>query len=153
VFKNASSLQFLSSIKRFIASWLQFFLSIKCFIAVTFCGETSFSASSPLLFKVTLPTSADKALTSRNVHTTTIMSPKNEYAGRDSFASFLGRFFASRGVTDTVFTEVTFWHSAEYGILHGSEFNSAEVRIIPRNTVLSNSAEFRVLFFIRNFVP
>jgi hypothetical protein len=33
---NASSLQFLSSVKRFIASSLQFFLSIKRFIAVTF---------------------------------------------------------------------------------------------------------------------
>jgi hypothetical protein len=33
---NASSLQFLSSVKRFIASSLQFFLSVKRFIAVTF---------------------------------------------------------------------------------------------------------------------
>ncbi len=27
-----------------------------------------------------------------------------------------------------VFTEVTFWHSAEYGILHGSDLNYAEFR-------------------------
>jgi hypothetical protein len=27
-----------------------------------------------------------------------------------------------------VFTEVTFWNSAEYGILWGSVFNSAEFR-------------------------
>jgi hypothetical protein len=68
---NASSLQFLSSVKRFIASSLQFFLSVKHFIAVTFYRNTSFNASSPLLFKrnsslnasspllfkVTLPTS------------------------------------------------------------------------------------------------
>jgi hypothetical protein len=33
---NASSLQFLSSIKHFIASSLQFFLSFKRFIAVIF---------------------------------------------------------------------------------------------------------------------
>jgi hypothetical protein len=33
---NASSLQFLSSVKRFIASSLRFFLSVKRFIAVIF---------------------------------------------------------------------------------------------------------------------
>jgi hypothetical protein len=33
---NASLFQFLSSVKRFIASSLKFFLSVKCFIAVTF---------------------------------------------------------------------------------------------------------------------
>jgi hypothetical protein len=33
---EASSLQFLSSVKRFITSSLQFFLSVKRFIAVTF---------------------------------------------------------------------------------------------------------------------
>jgi hypothetical protein len=68
---NTSSLQFLSSVKHFIASSLQFFLSVKCFIAVTFYRKTSFNtslplpfkrnssfnASMPLLFKVTLPTS------------------------------------------------------------------------------------------------
>jgi hypothetical protein len=48
---NASSLQFLSSVKRFIALSLKFFLSVKRFIAVTFYGTTSFNASSPLLFK------------------------------------------------------------------------------------------------------
>ncbi len=69
---NASSLQFLSSVKRLIASSLRFFLSVKHFIAVIFYGKTSFNASSPLLFrrnsmfnasspllfKVNLPTSA-----------------------------------------------------------------------------------------------
>jgi hypothetical protein len=69
---NASTLQFLSSVKRFIASSLRFFLSVKCFIAVIFYEKpwfnasspllfkrnSSFNASSPLLFKVTLPTSA-----------------------------------------------------------------------------------------------
>ncbi len=63
---NASSLQFLSSVKRFTTSSLQFFLSVKRFFAVTFCGKTLFNASSPLLFKgnssplffkITLPTS------------------------------------------------------------------------------------------------
>jgi hypothetical protein len=48
---NASSLQFLSSVKRFIASSLRFFLSIKRFIAVIFYGKPSFNASSPVLFK------------------------------------------------------------------------------------------------------
>jgi hypothetical protein len=48
---NASSLQFLSSIKLFIASSLQFFLSVKRFIAITFYRKTSFNASSLLLFK------------------------------------------------------------------------------------------------------
>jgi hypothetical protein len=48
---NASSLQFLSSVKHFIASSLQFFLSAKCFIAVTFYRKTLFNTSSPLLFK------------------------------------------------------------------------------------------------------
>ncbi len=69
---NASLLQFLSIVKRFIASLLRFFISVKRFIAVTFYAKTSFNASSPLLFKrnsslnasspllfkVTLPTSA-----------------------------------------------------------------------------------------------
>jgi hypothetical protein len=68
---NASTLQFLSSVKRFIASSLRFFLSVKRFIAVIFYEKpwfnassplllkrnSSFNASSPLLFKVTLPTS------------------------------------------------------------------------------------------------
>jgi hypothetical protein len=67
---NASSLQFLSSAKRFIASSLQFFLSVKRLIGVSYCGKTLFNASSPfllkrnsslasspLLFKETLPTS------------------------------------------------------------------------------------------------
>ncbi len=61
---NASSLQFLSSVKRFVASSLCFFLSVKRFIAVVFYGKPSFSsfnASSPLLFKLTLPTSAKKS--------------------------------------------------------------------------------------------
>jgi hypothetical protein len=44
---NASSLQFLSSIKSFIASSLQFFLSHKHLIAVTFDRKTSLNASSP----------------------------------------------------------------------------------------------------------
>ncbi len=48
---NASSLQFFSSVKRFIASLLQFFLRVKRFIAVTFMENTSFNSSSPLLFK------------------------------------------------------------------------------------------------------
>jgi hypothetical protein len=48
---NASLLQFLSSVKRFIASLLRFFLSVKRFIAVIFYGKPSFNASSPLLFK------------------------------------------------------------------------------------------------------
>jgi hypothetical protein len=69
---NASLLQFLNSVKRFIASLLRFFLSVKRFVAVIFYGKPSFNASSPLLFKrnslfnassplllkVTLPTSA-----------------------------------------------------------------------------------------------
>jgi hypothetical protein len=42
-----------------------------------------------------------------------------------------------------VFTEVTFWHSAEYGIIDRSDFNSAEFRIILRNSDQLNSAEFR----------
>ncbi len=68
---NASSLQFLSSVKRFIASSLRFFMSVKRFIAVILYGKpsfnassplvfkrnSSFNASSPLLFKLTLPTS------------------------------------------------------------------------------------------------
>jgi hypothetical protein len=68
---NASSLQFLSSVKLVIASSLQFFLSVKRFIAVTFYKKhivsasspllfkrnSSFNTSSPLLFKVTLPSS------------------------------------------------------------------------------------------------
>jgi hypothetical protein len=36
---NASSLQFLSIVKRFIASSLRFLLSVKCFIAVIFTGK------------------------------------------------------------------------------------------------------------------
>ncbi len=70
---NASFLQFLSSVKRFIASSLRFFLSVKRFIAVIFYGKpsfnassplllkrsSSFNASSPLLFKLTLPTSGN----------------------------------------------------------------------------------------------
>jgi hypothetical protein len=74
---NASSLKFLIIIKRFIASSLRFFLIVKRFIAVNFYGKTSFNASSPLLFKkihcltlasspllfkVTLPTSASHSL-------------------------------------------------------------------------------------------
>jgi hypothetical protein len=69
---NASSLQSLNSVKRFIASSLRFFLSVKRFIAVIFYGKPSLNASSPLLFKrnssfnasplllfkLTLPTSA-----------------------------------------------------------------------------------------------
>jgi hypothetical protein len=52
--------------------------------------------------------------------------------------SFETNLFVSR-----VSTEVTFWNSAEYGILCGSDFNSAEFRgsiecLIPRN-----SAKFR----------
>ncbi len=46
---NALSLQFLSSVKRFIVT--NFFLSVKRFIAVTFYGKTSFNASSALLLK------------------------------------------------------------------------------------------------------
>jgi hypothetical protein len=48
---NASLLQFLSIVKRFITSSLQFLLSIKHFIAVNFYRERSFNASSPLLLK------------------------------------------------------------------------------------------------------
>jgi hypothetical protein len=48
---NASLLQFLSIVKRFIASSLQFLLSVKRFIAVHFYRKRSFNASSPLLFK------------------------------------------------------------------------------------------------------
>jgi hypothetical protein len=48
---NTSSLQFLSSVKRFIASSIQFFLNVKRFIAVTCYGKPSFNASSPLLLK------------------------------------------------------------------------------------------------------
>jgi hypothetical protein len=48
---NVSSLQFLSSVKHFIASSLQFFLSVKCFINVTFYRKLLFNTSSPLLFK------------------------------------------------------------------------------------------------------
>jgi hypothetical protein len=69
---NASLLQFLSIVKRFIASSLRFLLSVKCFIAVNFYRKRLFNASSPLLFKrnsslnasslllfkLTLPTSA-----------------------------------------------------------------------------------------------
>jgi hypothetical protein len=36
---NASSLHFLSSVKRFIASSLKFILGVKRFIAVTFYGK------------------------------------------------------------------------------------------------------------------
>jgi hypothetical protein len=75
---NASSLQFLSSIKHFISSSLQFFLSVKHYITITFIEKhcstlhrcyflkeipllfkrnSSLNASVPLLFKVTLPTS------------------------------------------------------------------------------------------------
>jgi hypothetical protein len=42
---NASSLQFLSIIKRFLASSIRFFISVKRFIAVTFYGKTLFNAS------------------------------------------------------------------------------------------------------------
>jgi hypothetical protein len=42
---NASSLQFLSTVKRFIASSRRFFLSVKCFFAVIFYGKPSFNAS------------------------------------------------------------------------------------------------------------
>jgi hypothetical protein len=59
---NASSLQFISSVKRFIASSLQFFLSVKRFIAVTFYRNTSFNASSPLLFKRNLSLNASSPL-------------------------------------------------------------------------------------------
>jgi hypothetical protein len=48
---NASWLQFLSSVIRFLASSLQFLLSIKCFIAVTFYEKTLFNTSLLLLFK------------------------------------------------------------------------------------------------------
>jgi hypothetical protein len=48
---NASSLQFLSSVKPFIALSLRFFLSVKCLIAVIFYGKQLFNASSPLLIK------------------------------------------------------------------------------------------------------
>jgi hypothetical protein len=44
---NASSLQFLSSLKHFIASSLQFFLSVKRFIAVTFLSPTRQSCPQP----------------------------------------------------------------------------------------------------------
>ncbi len=73
---NASSLQFLSSVNRFIASSLWFSPSIKRFIAVIFYGKpsfnasspllfkrsSSFNASSPLLFKLTLPTSVSTCI-------------------------------------------------------------------------------------------
>jgi hypothetical protein len=49
---NPSSLQFLSSVKRLIASLLRFFLGVKRFIAVIFYGKPSFNASSPLLLKI-----------------------------------------------------------------------------------------------------
>jgi hypothetical protein len=56
---NASSPQFLSIVKCFTASSLRFLFSVKrCFIGVNFYRKTSFNASSPLFFKVTLPTSA-----------------------------------------------------------------------------------------------
>ncbi len=69
---NASLLQFLNSVKRFIASSVEFFLSVKRLIAVPFYEKILFNASTPLLFKrnssfnaswqllfiVTLPTSA-----------------------------------------------------------------------------------------------
>ncbi len=48
---NASLLQFLSIVKRFVASLLRFLLSVKHFIAVNFYRKRSFNASSPLLFK------------------------------------------------------------------------------------------------------
>jgi hypothetical protein len=57
---NASLLQFLSIVKRFIASSLRFLLSVKRFIADNFLRKTSFNDSSPLLFKVTVPTSGYK---------------------------------------------------------------------------------------------
>jgi hypothetical protein len=41
---NASSLQFLSSVKRFIASSLRFSPSVKRFIAVIFYGKPLFNA-------------------------------------------------------------------------------------------------------------
>jgi hypothetical protein len=69
---NASSLQFLSSVKRFIASLRKFFLALNASSPLLFMENTSFYASSPLLlkrnslfnasslllFKVTLPTFA-----------------------------------------------------------------------------------------------
>ncbi len=79
---NASSLQFLSIVKRFIPSSLQFLLSTKRFIAVNFYRKTSFdaslpllfkrnsllNASSPLLFKVTLPTSGYIPMCKKNTN-------------------------------------------------------------------------------------
>jgi hypothetical protein len=78
---NASSLQFLSVVKRFIATI--FFLRIKRFIVDNFYGKISFTASSPLLFKrnsslnasspllfkVTLPTSARQSIMPLCLHT------------------------------------------------------------------------------------
>ncbi len=46
----------------------------------------------------------------------------------------------------TVHANVSIGVFTEYGILYGSDFDSAEFRIIPRNTDLLNSAEFRALF-------
>jgi hypothetical protein len=48
-----------------------------------------------------------------------------------------------------VSTEVTFWNSAEDGILCGSDLHSAEFRGIPRNflsLIPRNSAVFRIVF-------
>jgi hypothetical protein len=56
------NLYFVTAMKRGVkalnASLFQFLRSVKRFIAVTFYEKSSFNASSPLLFKVTLPTSA-----------------------------------------------------------------------------------------------
>jgi hypothetical protein len=54
-----------------------------------------------------------------------------------------------------VSTEVTFWNSAEDGILCGSDLHSAEFRGIPRKFQPITSAKFRgipFLFRIRNSV-
>jgi hypothetical protein len=91
---NASSLQFLSSIKFFNASSLQFFLSVKLFIAVTFYRKTSFNASLPLLlkrnssfnaslpllFKVTLPTSGNRECTPIYISTEISKSGQDQHS-------------------------------------------------------------------------
>jgi hypothetical protein len=44
-----------------------------------------------------------------------------------------------------VFTEMTFWNAAEYGILCGSDLKRLNFRGIPQNFQLFNSVEFRAI--------
>jgi hypothetical protein len=50
----------------------------------------------------------------------------------------------SLSVTIRVFTEVTFWNSAEYGILFGSDFTSAKFRGITAEFREISCTKFRI---------